>query len=141
MNKYISTFIAINILFLTQTVKASSNDYLEPAYDNISVSFADSSDRFKPGLINQVILERAQDASLIIVNGRTSTNKPSKRDEKLALARAVSARNYLVSHGVSPYKIMLNYVSSGDFISENNTKRGRYINQRVDIKMIYVPTN
>ena len=140
MKKFIFTIIAINFLFSVQAVQAESNEFIEPTEDTISVSFADSSSTFKPGLIDEIVLERAVDASLIIINGRTSTNRPSKKDERLALSRAISARDYLIRQGVSPLKIMLNYVSSGDFITDNNTKKGRYINQRVDIKIIYVPT-
>jgi len=55
------------------------------------------------------------------------------------LARAVSARDYLVAQGVSPLKIMINYVSAADFVADNGTPEGRYLNQRVDIQMIYVP--
>ena len=34
---------------------------------------------------------------------------------------------------------MINYVSAGDFIADNSTPEGRYMNQRVDIEVFYVP--
>jgi hypothetical protein len=59
-------------------------------------------------------------------------------DEALALGRAVSAHSWLVKHGVSPLKIMINYVSAADFVADNSTPEGRRENQRVEIEVIYV---
>ncbi|HDZ5419539.1 TPA: OmpA family protein [Vibrio harveyi] len=147
MRKSICTFITLSCLTFTVTAIAEINDYnysdnatRDVVSRTVSVSFGESSTRFRPGPVAEVMLETALDASMITINGRTSTNKPSKRDENLALARAVSARNYLVAQGVSPLKIMINYVSADDYLTENWTPEGRRINQRVDIEMIYVPT-
>lgn len=139
MYKSLCTLLTIGFLAFTGSALATSNDYREPVSSSVSVSFANSSTTFQPGPTNAVLLEAAREASMITINGRTSTIRPSKRDERLALARAVSARDYLVSHGVSPLKIMINYVSAGDFVADNGTPEGRYLNQRVDIQMIYVP--
>ncbi|MCA2452748.1 OmpA family protein [Vibrio alginolyticus] len=148
MRKSICTFLALSCLAFTVSAMSGTNDYSNYNDNNarevvsrtVSVSFLESSTRFRPGPVARVMLETAGDASMITINGRTSTNKPSKRDENLALARAVSARNYLVAQGVSPLKIMINYVSADDYLTENWTPEGRRINQRVDIEMIYVPT-
>ena len=118
----------------------SSANYGEPVSSAVSVSFADSSSTFRPDVSAAAILATAKDASMVTINGRTSTNRPSARDEALALARAVSARSWLIAHGVSPLKIMINYVSAADFVADNSTPEGRYLNQRVDIQMIFVPT-
>lgn len=148
MRKSICTFLALSCLAFTVPAMSGTNDYSNYNDNNarevvsrtVSVSFLESSTRFRPGPVARVMLETAGDASMITISGRTSTNKPSKRDENLALARAVSARNYLVAQGVSPLKIMINYVSADDYLTENWTPEGRRINQRVDIEMIYVPT-
>ena len=78
-------------------------------------------------------------ASMIYITGRTSPNRPSARDEALALKRALSARKYLVDRGVSPLKVMVNFASAADYITENITPEGRYQNQRVEIELVYVP--
>lgn len=57
----------------------------------------------------------------------------------VALKRALSARKYLVDRGVSPLKIMVNFASAADYVTENITPEGRYQNQRVEIELIYVP--
>lgn len=106
----------------------------------VVVSFPYGSSYFRPNAEQKEKLSAITNASMITVNGRTSTNTPSARDEALALARAVSARAWLVKHGVSPLKIMINYVSSGDFVADNSTPEGQRENQRVEIEAIYVPT-
>jgi outer membrane protein OmpA-like peptidoglycan-associated protein len=110
-----------------------------PLTNIVSVSFNNGSAVFRPGVVAQELLASAPDAAMVTINGRTSTNKPSAKDEALALARAVAARKYLIKQGVSPLKIMINYVSAADFLTENVTPEGQYINQRVDIEMIFIP--
>jgi hypothetical protein len=84
-------------------------------------------------------LANAKDAALVSIRGRTSTNTPTAKDEAFALARAISARTYLIAHGVSPLKITLNYTSAADFIADNSTPAGRLQNQRVEIDIVHVP--
>lgn len=110
-----------------------------PVSSLVRVSFADSSTRFQPPSDVVDVLADAKDAALIYVSGRTSTAKPSPRDEALAFARAASARAYLIERGVSPLKIMVNYVSAADYIEDNSTPTGRHANQRVDIELIFIP--
>ena len=74
---------------------------------------------------------------MVIIDGRTSTDRFSYKDELLALKRAVSARDYLVGKGVNPFKIYINWVSAAGFIVDNSTRAGKAANQRVDIKMIF----
>lgn len=104
----------------------------------LSVSFEHGSDKFQPGPVTSSILESAKSASMIVINGRTSSDSKSTQDEHLALARAVAARNYLVQQGVSAQKIMINYASAEDYATGNNTPEGRFFNQRVDIQLIYL---
>lgn len=105
----------------------------------IRVTFPYASTTFQPSAEVTKMLFDAKNASIIYVSGRTSTHSPSARDEALAFARAAAARKYLIDHGVSPLKIMLNYASATDFIVDNSTPEGMLENQRVDIEMIYIP--
>ncbi|WP_417519380.1 OmpA family protein [Marinobacter sp.] len=118
---------------------ANTDSHRDPVSSTVSVSFDSGDSTFQADPTNRAILDAAKTASMVIVSGRTSTDIPSKRDEMLALKRALSARDYLVSQGVSPLKIMLNYASASDYRVDNDTPEGKYINQRVDIKIIYVP--
>jgi hypothetical protein len=125
---------------LAHTVSAEQGvTFGEPASSVVTVSFGDKSAIFRPSPEQIEQLGTVQDASMIIINGRTSTNIPSGRDEYLAFTRAASARAWLIARGVSPLKIMINYASAADYMTENVTPEGRLLNQRVEIEVIYVP--
>ncbi len=136
-------FLAFSLASMIFAQGAMATDYGSAAGTPISsmvmVSFPDSSTTFQPPVDVAAVLDDARTASMIYINGRTSTNRPSARDEALALKRALSARKYLVDRGVSPLKVMVNFASAADYITENITPEGRYQNQRVEIELIYVP--
>jgi outer membrane protein OmpA-like peptidoglycan-associated protein len=120
--------------------QSSEASFGTPVSTTVSVSFPDGSSVFRPSLEQADRLGKVRDAAMIVINGRTSTLRYSPKDEALALARAASARSWLITRGASPLKIMINYASAADFVSDNSTAEGRYQNQRVDIEVIYVPT-
>lgn len=137
-------FLAFSLASMIFAQGAMATDYNPTAYSTpvssmVMVSFPDSSTTFQPPADVAAILDDARTASMIYINGRTSTNRPSARDEILALKRALSARKYLVDRGVSPLKVMVNFASAADYVTENITPEGRYQNQRVEIELIYVP--
>ena len=135
-------FLAFSLASMIFAQGAMATDYGSAAGTPISsmvmVSFPDSSTTFQPPVDVAAVLDDARTASMIYINGRTSTNRPSARDEALALKRALSARKYLVDRGVSPLKVMVNFASAADYITENITPEGRYQNQRVEIELVYV---
>nr|QDL89380.1 Type IV secretion system putative outer membrane lipoprotein [Sym plasmid]QSM61603.1 Type IV secretion system putative outer membrane lipoprotein [Escherichia coli] len=136
-------FLAFSLASMIFAQGAMATDYGSAAGTPISsmvmVSFPDSSTTFQPPVDVAAVLDDARTASMIYINGRTSTNRPSARDEALALKRALSARKYLVDRGVSPLKVMVNFASAADYVTENITPEGRYQNQRVEIELVYVP--
>ena len=137
-------FLAFSLASMIFAQGAMATDYGSAAGTPISsmvmVSFPDSSTTFQPPVDVAAVLDDARTASMIYINGRTSTNRPSARDEALALKRALSARKYLVDRGVSPLKVMVNFASAADFVADNSTAEGRRENQRVDIEVVYIPT-
>lgn len=110
-----------------------------PVSSAVVVSFADNSSAFRPNMEQAEFLVDAKQAALISIRGRTSTNKPTAKDEALAMARALSARTYLIARGVSPLKISVNFASAADFIADNSTPEGRHENQRVEVELVFVP--
>ena len=92
---------------------------------------------FKPCLLalSAAFLVAAQSAS---AQPMTEYGKPSAQDESLALARALSARSYLIARGVSPLKIVVNFASPAVFIADNSTPEGRLENQRVEVELVFV---
>lgn len=132
--------LASSALWAQSPTEQNYSDGL-PIMAGMSVTFADNSSVFSPTREQMVLLTDALNAKLVIVKGRTSTAVASPKDEALALARAVSARNWLINFGVSPLKIYLNYLSAGDHLEDNSTKEGRALNQRVDIEAYFVDLN
>lgn len=144
MRKFAPLAFILAALPLSQTALAdapsdSFSSFGTPISASVIVSFPDSSATFKPDAAQTTHLADAKGAALVTIRGRTSTNRPSAQDESLALARAISARTYLIAHGVSPLKITLNYASAADFIADNSTPAGRLQNQRVEIDIVHVP--
>lgn len=103
----------------------------------VTVTFPDNNSKFNPSLEVEKLLESASRASIIFIRGRTSTNNPSAQDEALAFMRAAAARAFLVRRGVSPMKIMINYISAADYVTDNSSEWGKMMNQRVEIEMFY----
>lgn len=118
---------------------AIGGSFDEPSAAGVSVYFANNSSNFRPDADTAEVLADARHAALIYVSGRTSTTRPSRTDEALALRRALAARSYLVSRGVSPLKVMINFASGADFTSDDGAPDDRQEGQRVDIEVIYVP--
>lgn len=134
-----SLILASILLPVTLAAHAQSNEYVGmPVSTTVYVPFANGSARFTPNIDGVALLESAPAAALVTIRGRTSTVKATSKDEALALARAISARAYLIERGVSPLKITLNYVSAADFVADNSTVAGRELNQRVEIDIIHL---
>lgn len=130
---------ALSFLFLcVLSANIFAGDAGKPVQTSLIVTYADSSTTFTPSLDAKLHLEHAKEAAIIYLSGRTSTTKPSAKDEALAFKRAAAARAYLIDKGVSPLKIMVNYVTAGDYIEDNSTPWGRSQNQRVEIDMVFI---
>jgi len=81
------------------------------------------------------LLPLLTNAKRIELRGRTDNKYYSLYDEKIALDRVLSAKQFLINHGVPEAKISVNYVSAGDYIAENVTDSGRAQNRRVEIEI------
>ncbi|EMP3151365.1 OmpA family protein [Salmonella enterica] len=108
-----------------------------PASQTVSVYFPYNRTAFRPtqAEINALLPLLSGNVTHVWVRGRTDGRYPTRADERVALNRAVAAKNWLVAQGVSPLKISVNYVSAGDYVAENVTAAGRAQNRRVDIQV------
>ncbi|WP_395827882.1 OmpA family protein [Collimonas sp.] len=143
MRKFLPLAVILAVFSLSQATFAVDaadppSSFGMPISAAVIVSFKDSSAVFKPDADQATRLADANGAALVTIRGRTSTNKPSAKDESLALSRALSARSYLIARGVSPLKVVINFASAADFISDNSTPEGRQENQRVEVEMVFV---
>lgn len=85
--------------------------------------------------IKSVLLELAKASESIEVRGYTDSDQDSPADNDIALARAVSAYDFLVMNGIPPNHIYVSYESSGNFIADNATPEGKARNRRVEIEI------
>jgi outer membrane protein OmpA-like peptidoglycan-associated protein len=81
------------------------------------------------------LLKAAKAAKVVVIRGRTDSETVDDVETRIALGRAVHARQYLVSNGVETDKIRLWYRAAGDFIADNSTVEGRAVNRRVEIEV------
>lgn len=134
-------FFVLAILFFAQSAIAHDPPitFGTPVSSTLVVSFPKNSTRFQPNPQQTAYLTDANQATLIIIRGRTSTNQASVKDDELALNRALAARTYLILNGVSPLKILVNFAPATDFVAENSTPEGNLQNQRVEIELVFVP--
>ncbi|WP_347990361.1 OmpA family protein [Methylomonas sp. AM2-LC] len=119
------------------TVSSAPLNFNTPSSKTVTVQFQNNGRVFRPSYSDEQELVNAAEAALITVRGRTSTIAAGRKDESLGLSRAMSARKYLIDHGVSPLKVSINY-APGDFVADNSTPGGRLENQRVEIELVYV---
>jgi outer membrane protein OmpA-like peptidoglycan-associated protein len=102
----------------------------------VTVYFSFNDSRFNPTAAQEnILLPLLERVQRIEVRGRTDAAHPSASDEKIALMRAQSAKNYLIDHGVPAAKISINYVSGGDYVASNESKTGRTRNRRVEVEV------
>jgi len=140
MRKPLRLALCLVTLSLAQIIHAQQGaPFGVPMSTTVYVSFLDNSAIFRPSPEDVEALEGASSAALVAIRARTSLEKISLKDEALALSRATAARSYLISRGVSPLKITLNYASATDFVTDNSTAEGRMKNQRVEIDVVHVP--
>jgi len=80
-----------------------------------------------------VLIQSAKTADHIDISGHTDAQVAGPRDTKIALGRALAARNFLVNNGVVAEKINVFSQADGRVIAPNITK-GRALNRRVEIE-------
>jgi outer membrane protein OmpA-like peptidoglycan-associated protein len=83
------------------------------------------------------LLPYIHNANRIELRGRTDGKRRTNRDEYVALHRAISAKNYLISQGVPSDIISINYVSAQDYLNSNQSAANRQENRRVEIELFY----
>ena len=103
----------------------------------VQVAFPTNGTTFKPSpAVVPTLVASAKAADQINIRGRTDSRGAGPIDEKIALGRAMSAKRYLVAHGVDGNKIKVQSQGAGDYAAPNMTKAGRALNRRVEIEIV-----
>ncbi len=83
------------------------------------------------------LVPAAKVAKTITVHGYTDSPVIDVANRRIALARAMAARKFLMEHGIAAEKIKVRFSSAGNFVADNTTDSGRAQNRRVEIRMAY----
>ncbi|WP_051443578.1 OmpA family protein [Curvibacter gracilis] len=103
----------------------------------LRVEFGFASADFKPADdVARVLVPAAKAADRINLRGFTDSTVIDEDNKRIALARALAARQYLIGQGVDAKKIRAFYNSAGGFVADNSTPEGRAKNRRVDIELV-----
>lgn len=103
----------------------------------VKVSFPTGGTAFRPSPeVAQILIASAKSADSINLRGHTDSHVAGPADSRIALARAMAARNFLVNQGISPEKIKVFSRADGDFAAPSVTKEGKAMNRRVEIEFI-----
>jgi len=73
----------------------------------------------------------------LVISGHTDNTGTLKINEKLSLQRAMVVSNYLIKKGIDKKRISQKGFADTIPISDNKTMKGRALNRRVDIEIIY----
>ncbi len=96
---------------------------------------AGKSDFHVPREMKSALLETAKASQNIEIRGYTDADVDSQAEQEIALARAISAYDFLVQNGIAANQIYVTYESSGSFSADNSTPKGRARNRRVELEM------
>ena len=83
-----------------------------------------------------VFMQENPNASLFI-SGHTDNTGTLKINQKLSLQRAMVVSNYLIKKGIDKKRISQKGFADTRPIADNKTLKGRALNRRVDIELVY----
>ena len=72
-----------------------------------------------------------------VIKGHADSSGPVEFNQKLSEDRAMAVSDYLISKGIEPSRIEVVGVGSSEPIDDNDTKSGKAVNRRVDIRISY----
>lgn len=71
------------------------------------------------------------------INGHTDSQGNDAYNQKLSEERAASVKQYLVNKGIDPARLTPQGFGETQPVASNNTAKGRYLNRRVEFKVLF----
>ena len=91
---------------------------------------------YKP-ILNEIVRTLKENPYVeVIVEGYTDNIGPKGYNDKLALKRARSVKNYLVKRGIPAEKIKITGIGKDKYVATNRTSIGRLTNRRVEFVIV-----
>jgi outer membrane protein OmpA-like peptidoglycan-associated protein len=101
---------------------------------NFSTGSAEITDEFARVLDGAAkLINEHPEIQLLEVQGHTDNTGTDAINNPLSQARADAVRNYLISRGVDPNRLVAKGYGSSKPVASNATENGRYQNRRIDI--------
>lgn len=121
---------------LTKALDRIEKTVADAAAVILRVEFGFNSVDFAPRPeVAQALVAAAAKADRITVRSYTDSAVVDDANRKIALARALAARQFLIERGIDPQRIRAFYNSAGGFIADNSTAEGRAQNRRVEVEI------
>jgi len=124
---------------LSRQVPLTANakpDLIQSKIDKIVVSFAFGNTEFVPQPeVAEKIVSYAKLAGIVNIQGYTDSLGTPAENQRVALQRAIAAKQYLVSRGVEAAKVKVFGRNEG-YVASNATEAGRLANRRVEIDFL-----
>jgi len=124
----------------TPPLPAESVQTLPPFKEKVfTVQFPSDSNEFSPGayaLLDDIIdIARKYHDLEISIAGYTDSVGDRAYNKQLSRFRATVVKSYLVGHGVDSNQILVSGMGPDNPIATNDTREGRKLNRRVEIKL------
>ena len=106
----------------------------------ITITFDRGSAEFRPTPAERALLrELIASATRVEIRGRTDGEGGSDADVRIARARTLAAKRYLIDRGLRGHEIATTYAAGNDYVGDNSSETGRARNRRVEIEF-FLPT-
>lgn len=90
------------------------------------------------GILNKVVkVMQDNPAYNLQISGHTDSQGNDAYNQKLSEERAASVKEYLVSKGIDATRLVPQGFGETQPVASNNTAKGRYLNRRVEFKILF----
>jgi outer membrane protein OmpA-like peptidoglycan-associated protein len=120
-------------------IEKKEQEILDRAFDNLEFETGKSVIKASsyPDLNNLADLLIKKPEAKLRISGHTDNVGSEAMNMTLSKNRAMAVRNYLVSKGVAPSKLVVEWFGPTRPIADNSTPEGRARNRRVEMKLFY----
>jgi outer membrane protein OmpA-like peptidoglycan-associated protein len=126
------TEVKTDISSINELIKSSKIEQIQFKFNSSIIP-----DEFKE-LISGIAIIMSTDKKLKIqLDGHTDNIGRKEYNLYLSRLRAESVRNFLISKGIDSARISLSYYGMDKPMADNTTEQGRYLNRRVEMKLMY----
>ena len=90
------------------------------------------------GILDKVVkVMQDNPAYNLEINGHTDSQGNDEYNQTLSEERAASVKQYLVGKGINASRLVSKGFGEAQPVASNNTERGRYLNRRVEFKILF----